>query len=294
VTEQTVLSTHNLLTRGARLGPVVPIGVPLTDIAVHVLDHTLAPVAPGVVGEIHLAGEGVARGYLGQPDLTAARFVADPFGPPGARMYRTGDLARRDADGVIEFLGREDSQVKISGYLVEPAEVEAVLAGHPGVAQFVVQARELEPGEKQLVGYVVAESGDPDLAALEAYARTKLPDYMVPSVIVPLDALPLTANGKLDRAALPEPDFDRGPAAGAPETPLQQTLCDIFGSVLEVPEVGVEDSFFDLGGQSLQAMRLLNRIKSEVGVEVLINVLFDFPTVAELATHIDSQRTSAA
>ena len=293
VTEQTVLSTHNLLTRGTERGTVVPIGAPLIGIDVHILDGELAPVGTGVVGELHLAGDGVARGYLGRTDLTAARFVADPFGKPGARMYRTGDLARRDADGRIEFLGREDSQVKISGYLVEPAEVEAVLAGHPGVAQFVVQARELELGEKQLVGYVVPEAGELDLAALDAYARTKLPDYMVPSAVVPLDALPLTANGKLDRAALPEPDFEPAGTAGSPGTPLQQALCEIFAAVLDVPEVGIHDSFFDLGGQSLQAMRLLNRIKADVGVEVLINALFDFPTVAELAAHIDTEQARA-
>jgi amino acid adenylation domain-containing protein len=293
-TEGSVLSTHHPLTRGADIGTVVPIGDPLTGITVHVLDDRLAPAGADVVGEIYLAGEGVARGYLGQTDLTAERFVADPFGLPGARMYRTGDLARRTADGVIEFIGRADSQVKILGFLVELSEVEAALADHPGLAQFVVLARELELGEKQLVGYVVPEYGELDLGALRAYAKTKLPDYMVPSVFVKLDSLPLTANGKVDRDAMPEPDFDEIPTYRSPETPLQQSLCEIFSSVLDVPEVGIDDSFFDLGGQSLQAMRLLNRIKAEVGVELLINVLFDFPTVAELAAHIDAKQSSAA
>jgi acyl carrier protein len=202
-------------------------------------------------------------------------------------------MARRNTDGLIEFAGREDSQVKILGFLVELAEVEAALADYPGLAQFVVLARELEHGEKQLVGYVVPESGELDLGALRAHARTKLPDYMVPAVFVRLDSLPLTANGKLDREAMPEPDFDEVPAYRAPDTPLQQSLCAIFSSVLNVPEVGVDDSFFELGGQSLQAMRLLNRVKAEVGVAVLVNVLFDFPTVAELAGYIDAKRRSA-
>ncbi|AUI61786.1 amino acid adenylation domain-containing protein [Amycolatopsis sp. BJA-103] len=293
-TEGTVLSTRHLLTRGTELGAVVPIGDALTEITIHILDAHLAQVPADVVGEIYLAGEGVARGYLGQTDLTAERFVADPFGLPGARMYRTGDLARRTTEGLIEFVGREDSQVKILGFLVELAEVESALAGYPGLAQFVVLARELEHGEKQLVGYVVPEAGELDLAALRAYARTKLPDYMVPAVFVELDSLPLTANGKVDRAAMPEPDFAEVPTYRAPETSLQQRLCEIFSSVLDVPEVGIDDSFFDLGGQSLQAMRLLNRIKGEVGVEVLINVLFDFPTVAELTAHIEAKQSSAA
>ena len=293
-TEGTVFSAHHLLTRGTELGKVVPIGDVLSDVTIHILDEHLTPVPAGAVGEIYLAGEGVARGYLGQPELTAARFVADPFGLPGARMYRTGDLARRNGDGLIEFVGREDNQVKILGFLVELAEVEAALADYPGLAQVVVLARELEDGEKRLVGYVVPESGELDLAGLRAHARTKLPDYMVPAVFVRLDSLPLTANGKLDRDAMPEPDFSEIPTYRAPETPLQQALCAIFGSVLNVPEVGLDDSFFDLGGQSLQAMRLLNRIKAEVGVAVLINVLFDFPTVAELAAYIDAKRGSAA
>lgn len=294
-TEGTVMSTQVPLTRGAEIGDLVPLGGALTGVNVRILDEGLGPAPAGVVGEIYLAGDGAARGYLGQSDLTAARFVADPFGPAGARMYRTGDLARRTADGRIEFVGRVDSQVKIRGYRVEPAEVEAALADHPGVAQFVVLARELGRGEKQLVGYVVPEAGELDLDALRAHARTTLPEYMVPAVFVELDSLPLTANGKLDRAALPEPGPDEAPRRRrASKTSLQQALCGIFGSVLEAPEVGIYDSFFDLGGQSLQAMRLLNRVEAEIGVAVPISVLFDFPTVAELAAHINAKRGSAA
>lgn len=293
-TEGTVLSAHLLLTRETAIGTAVPIGDPLTGVAIRVLDGRLTPVPAGVAGEIYLADAGVARGYLEQPGLTAERFVADPFGAPGSRMYRTGDLARRTTDGALEFLGRADSQLKIMGFLVEPAEVEAVLAGYPGVAQAVVLARELGNGEKQLVGYVVPESGELDLAALRAFARTRLPDYMVPAAFVHLDSLPLTANGKLDRAAMPEPDFDQAPASRAPETAMQQALCELFSSVLQVPEVGIDDNFFDLGGQSLQAMRLINQINATTGVDILINTLFDAPTVAELAAFIDAKRTTAA
>ena len=292
-TEGTVLSAHLPLTRGTPIGTAVPIGDPLTGVTLRVLDGHLTPVPADVAGEIYLADAGVARGYFDQPGQTAERFVADPFGAPGSRMYRTGDLARRTAGGVLEFLGRVDSQVKILGFLVEPAEVEAALAGYPGVAQAVVLARELENGEKQLVGYVVPESGGLDLAALRAYTRTRLPDYMVPAAFVNLDALPLTANGKLDRAAMPAPDFDRVPASRAPETALHQVLCGIFSSVLGVPEVGIDDSFFELGGQSLQAMRLLNQIRGETGVDILVNTLFDAPTVAELAAFVDAKRTTA-
>ncbi|ONI89757.1 thioester reductase [Saccharothrix sp. ALI-22-I] len=294
-TEGTVLSTRLPLTRGTPIGTTVPIGDPLTGVTIRVLDEHLTPVPANVTGEIYLADAGVARGYLGQPGLTAVRFVADPFGAPGSRMYRTGDLARRTTDGVLEFLGRADSQLKILGFLVEPAEVEAALASYPGVAQAVVLAREPgNNGEKQLVGYVVPESGELDLAALRAHTRSRLPDYMVPAAFVQLDSLPLTANGKLDRAAMPEPDFDRVTASRAPETAMQRLLCEVFSSVLEVPEVGIDDSFFDLGGQSLQAMRLLNQIKAKTGVEVLVNTLFDAPTVAELAAFVDAKRTTAA
>lgn len=289
-TEGTVFSAHHVLTRDTELGKVVPVGDALTGITMHILDDDLAPAPAGAVGEIYLGGEGVARGYLGQAGLTAERFVADPFGLPGSRMYRTGDLARRTTGGTVEFVGREDSQVKILGFLVDLAEVEAALAGHPGLAQVVVLAREREDGNKQLVGYVVPESEELDLAAVRAHAKAKLPGYMAPEVFVRLDSLPLTANGKLDRDAMPEPDFDQVLASRAPETPLQQQLCAMFSSLLEVPEVGIDDSFFELGGQSLQAMRLCSRIGAAVGVGVSVKTLFDTPTVAELATYIEAKR----
>ncbi len=291
-TEGSVFSAHCVITRDTRPDRVVPLGDPFTGIGIHILDEGLAPAPAGAAGEIYLAGEGVARGYLGQAGLTAERFVADPFGSPGSRMYRTGDMARRTADGAIEFVGRQDSQVKILGFLVDLAEVEAALADYPGLTQVVVLAREREDGNKRLVCYVVPESGALDLAALRAHARTKLPGYMTPEAFVRLDALPLTANGKLDREAMPAPDFGQVVASRAPQTQLQQELCAMFSSLLEVPEVGIDDSFFDLGGQSLQAIRLCNRIGAAVGVGVSVNKLFDNPTVAQLATYIDAKQAA--
>lgn len=291
-TEGSVFSAHCVITRDTKLDKVVPVGDVFTGISIHILDEGLTPAPAGAVGEIYLAGEGVARGYLGQAGLTAERFVADPFGLPGSRMYRTGDMARRTADGTIEFVGREDGQVKILGFLVDLAEVEAALADCPGLTQVVVLAREREDGNKKLVCYVVSESSTLDLAAVRAHARTKLPGYMTPEAFVRLDALPLTANGKLDREAMPEPDFDQVVASRPPQTPLQRELCAMFSSLLEVPEVGIDDSFFDLGGQSLQAIRLCNRIGAAVGVGVSVNKLFDNPTVAELAAYIDTKRAA--
>jgi pristinamycin I synthase-3/4 len=294
VTETSLFSAHHPLTAARRPGTLVPVGDAFSDVTIHILDDRLTPVPGGVEGEIYIAGRGVARGYFGRTDLTAERFVADPFGAPGARMYRTGDLARRNDDGLIEFVGRASSQVKILGFRVELAEVEAALSGYPGLAHVVVVVRELESGEKRLVGYVVSESGELDLPALRAHARETLPDYMVPAAFVQLLSLPLTANGKLDRKAMPEPDFDSAGAYQAPQTPLQETLCAAFSSVLEVPRVGIYDSFFDLGGQSLQAMRLLGRIRTELGADLLITVLFDVPTVAGLAKHIEAEQAPAA
>ena len=294
VTESSLFSAHHPLTAAYRPTALVPVGGALSDVTIHILDDRLSPVPTGVEGEIYISGRGVARGYFGRTDLTAERFVADPFGPPGTRMYRTGDLARRNDDGLIEFVGRATNQVKILGFRIELAEVEAALADFPGLAHVVVVVRELESGEKRLVGYVVPESGDVDLGALRAHARETLPDYMVPAAFVQLAALPLTLNGKLDRAAMPEPDFEAVSAYRPPETPRQETLCAIFSAVLEVPQVGIDDSFFDLGGQSLQAMRLLSRIRAELGVDLLINVLFDVPTVAGLAKHIDGEAAAAA
>jgi amino acid adenylation domain-containing protein len=291
-TEATLFSTNAPMAAPYAAGSTVPVGRAMDDITLHVLDDRLAPVPADVVGELYIAGRGVARGYFGRPDLTAERFVANPFGAPGERMYRTGDLVRVNDDGLLEFVGRANDQVKILGFRVELAEVESVLAGHSGLAHVAVVARENRSREKRLVAYVVAESGGTELdtAALRAHAKEALPEYMVPAAFVQVDGLPLTPNGKLDRRALPEPDFDGVSTYRAPLDATQEVLCSIFAEVLEVPRVGIDDSFFDLGGQSLLAMRLISRIRSVLNVDLPISVLFDAPTVAGLAGQLDKEK----
>ncbi|MEU1727001.1 non-ribosomal peptide synthetase [Nonomuraea sp. NPDC005692] len=281
-TEVTLFSTHAPLTAGTELGTSVPVGGPMRDVRLYVLDDRLSPVPGDLEGELYIAGRGVARGYYGRPDLTAERFVADPFGGPGERMYRTGDLVRRNDDGQIEFIGRAGDQVKILGFRVELAEVEAVLAAYPGLAHVAVVAGQSRQGDKRLVAYVVPAAAAPDPAALRAHVRTSLPDYMVPTAFVVLDALPLTANGKVDRAALPDPDTEPGSAYRAPQNPRQEVLCTVFAEVFGVERVGVDDSIFDLDVQSLLAMRLVSRIRAALGVNLSIGDLFDAATVAGL------------
>ncbi|WP_328733067.1 non-ribosomal peptide synthase/polyketide synthase [Streptomyces caniferus] len=282
-TETTTFATSFAMTDAAEVPDTVPIGHPLDDMRVHVLDARMRPVPPGTAGELFLAGEGVARGYLGRPGATADRFVAAPSGPPGARMYRTGDLARRRLDGTVEFLGRADDQVKIRGFRVEPGEVEGALAGHPGVADVAVVAREERPGAKRLVAYVVGHDGL-DTEALRAHARRTLPDYLVPTAFVPLAALPLSTNGKVDRAALPAPGTgpDR-PAPVAPRTEAERRTAEIWAEVLDVAEVGVEDDFFALGGDSILSIRLTSRLAEAFETELTPRAVFTHPTPAALA-----------
>ncbi|KDE23774.1 non-ribosomal peptide synthetase DhbF [Bacillus subtilis] len=283
-TETTIWSAAAFLEEG--LKGVPPIGKPIWNTQVYVLDNGLQPVPPGVVGELYIAGTGLARGYFHRPDLTAERFVADPYGPPGTRMYRTGDQARWRADGSLDYIGRADHQIKIRGFRIELGEIDAVLANHPHIEQAAVVVREDQPGDKRLVAYVVADTAI-DTAELRRYMGASLPDYMVPAAFVEMDELPLTPNGKLDRKALPAPDFSTSVSDRAPRTPQEEILCDLFAEVLGLARVGIDDSFFELGGHSLLAARLMSRIREVMGAELGIAKLFDEPTVAGLAAHLD-------
>ncbi|MGQ4712493.1 amino acid adenylation domain-containing protein [Streptomyces anulatus] len=280
-----------------RVGPddelpeaAVPIGRPSWNTALLVLDAALRPVAPGIPGEVYISGTHVARGYLNRPGLTASRFVADPFAADGSRMYRTGDLARWGADGELRFVARVDDQVKVRGYRIELGEIEAVLTTHAGVARALAVVREDRPGDRRIVAYAVpADPGSaPRPDELRAHAARQLPDYMVPAAVVVLDDFPRTANGKLDRAALPAPGFGAGGGGRAPRGPREELLCGLFADVLGVPEVGPESSFFDLGGHSLLVTRLVGRIRTVLGVELPMRALFEHPTVAGLAARLDS------
>ncbi|CAM5410182.1 hypothetical protein GCM10010329_76790 [Streptomyces spiroverticillatus] len=289
LTEVTCTSTTLRVGAQPVTGDGLPIGRPLANTTVYLLDPAGAPVPIGSPGELHLGGAGLARGYLGRPGLTAERFVPDPFGAPGARLYRTGDLARHRADGTVEFIGRADQQVKIRGHRIEPGEAEAQLAGLPGVAAAVVVVREDEPGEKRLVGYAVAAPGaEPDAFELRAALRERLPAYLVPSSIVLLPALPLNGNGKLDRGALPRPGRAEltGTAQVAPRTPMESEIAALAGELLGLDTVGVHDNLFDLGLHSLLAARFAARVREVCRAEIPLRVFYEAPTVAELALRV--------
>ncbi|MEV0282404.1 amino acid adenylation domain-containing protein, partial [Streptomyces sp. NPDC050610] len=279
-TETTIWSTASEVEASG----AVSIGRPIGNTQVYVLDAGLRPVAPGVAGELYIAGDGLARGYHRRPDLSAERFVADPYGRAGARMYRTGDLVRWNPQGMLEYIGRTDFQVKVRGFRIELGEIEAALAAHPSVARGTVVVREDLPGDKRLVAYAVpAEGAAPEAGALRRHIGASLPDYMVPSAFVTLEALPLTPNGKLDRTALPAPEYGIESAGRAPRTPQEEILAGLFAEVLGVQPSSIDEDFFKRGGHSLAAMRLVGRIRSTFGVELAISRLFETPTIAGLA-----------
>jgi amino acid adenylation domain-containing protein len=281
-----------ILTTGGRVAPDgtgdPDIGTPLANYRTHVLDHLLQPVPIGVPGELCVGGPGVARGYSNRPELTAARFVPDPLGPPGGRLYRTGDLVRLSSGGALEFLGRLDHQVKLRGIRIELGEIEAALSAQPGVESAVVMVREEADGERRLVAWVVRQEEEPTAAHLRQALRDRLPEAMVPADYVFLSAFPLTLNGKIDRRALPLPAADRSADKSfvAPRTPLEQEVAAIWQSVLAVERVGVEDSFWDLGGHSLLGTRILLRVREAFGAEVPLQVLFGAPTLGDFTARL--------
>ncbi|MEU5839498.1 non-ribosomal peptide synthetase [Streptomyces diacarni] len=293
-TETTLFATHCVLDQAWQGEGALHLGQARSHMRVQVLHEDLDPVAEGESGELFIAGSGVARGYLNRPGLTAERFLPDPYGPAGSRMYRTGDMVRVGRAGRLEFAGRMDGQVKIRGFRVEVGEVETVVGRQPGVSRAAVVASDDPHGMRQLTAYVVPEAGcDLSDAQMRARVAQELPEYMVPAVVTVLDALPLTPNGKVDRKALPTP----WPTAGAgrePVTVREKALCRLFAEVLDVPQVTAEDSFLDLGGDSLRAFRLVRLIKAEFRVRGLgIRQLFRTPTVAGLAEWLAEQDPAA-
>ena len=287
-TECCVDAVHGAVSREL-LRAEVPIGRPIANTRAYVLDSAQSPVPVGVVGELYIGGMGLARGYVGRPDLTAESFVPDPFGQ-SERLYRTGDLARWSPEGVLEFLGRSDHQVKIRGYRVELGEIEAILSKCPEVSQAVATVREDVPGDQRLIAYAVPRgTAGIDEQTLRSALRQSLPDHMIPSMIVALDSLPLMANGKVDRKRLPEPDGRSANDGGfvAPRSPVESTLAEIWSDLLRVEPVGVQDNFFDLGGHSLLGMRAVSRIRKSFAVDLPLRALFEAATLAELAARVE-------
>jgi acyl carrier protein len=290
-TENTVVSTSGSVPPATDADPASApsLGQPIANTRAYVLDDGLNLVPQGVPGELCVGGLSLARGYLNRPGLTADRFVPDPFSrTPGERLYRTGDLVRSRPDGSFEFLGRLDHQVKIRGFRIELGEIEAVLGQHPAVQDCIVVARQDGPAGSRLAGYVVARAdGALTPAALQVYARERLPEYMVPASIVLLDALPQTPNGKVDRSALPEPRRDEASSDFvAPRGPVEETVARIWGEVLGVERIGAHESFFELGGHSLLASQVIARLREALGVDLPLRRVFEAPTVAACARAI--------
>jgi acyl-coenzyme A synthetase/AMP-(fatty) acid ligase/acyl carrier protein len=285
-TETTIWSTMQSVEKGAS---IVSIGRPIANTQVYLLDKHLQVLPIGGAGELFIGGQGVVRGYLNHPELTAERFLPDPFsGEAGALIYRTGDRARYLPDGTIEFLGRIDQQVKLRGYRIELGEIEAVLGSHPAVQEGVVLAREDVPGDKQLVAYVVG-SQELTAAELRSFLQEKLPAYMIPNQFLHLDAIPLTPNGKLDRKALPLPASVRPELEVAfisPRTPAEEVVAGIWTEILGVDHIGLRDNFFELGGHSLRGVQVISRLRDVFQVELPLRSLFERPTVESLVCGI--------
>jgi amino acid adenylation domain-containing protein len=291
ITETTVhVTCRPLSAKDLSAGSVI--GAPIPDLQIYILDDRLQPVPIGSPGEMYVGGAGVARGYLNRPELTAQRFMPDPFnGEPGGRLYKTGDRARWLANGDIEYLGRTDDQVKIRGHRIEPGEIESVLGRHPTVRECVVLAREDSSADKRLVAYVVAEPDKASAGAAELrdFLKTELPGYMIPSALVFLEALPLTPNGKVDRKSLPPPEqvqSEPDESLAAPTTPTEAALAEIWREVLRLDRVGIHDAFFDLGGHSLLMTRIISRVREAFNVELPIRRFFESPTIAGLSAVI--------
>ncbi len=296
-TEATVVATIWELGESARRhGPQwqLPIGRPIANTQVYLLDSNLEPVPRGVTGEVYVGGVSLARGYLNRPELTAEKFVPNPFSEQaGSRLFRTGDLARYLLDGNIEFVDRADHQIKLRGFRIELGEIEAVVRQHSAVRETIVVIHENDSGDKQLVGYVVpSQEQSPTVAELCNFLNQKLPNYMIPSAFVFLSALPLTPNGKVDRRALPAPNGTRLELVVAPRTPVERQIAAIWTEVLKLEGVGIDDNFFDLGGHSLLAIRVISRVREVFQMEVPLRSLFEMPTVAGLADVIN--KVSAA
>jgi acyl-coenzyme A synthetase/AMP-(fatty) acid ligase/acyl carrier protein len=295
-TEATIVVTRRELS-GLAPGGTVPIGRPIPGARTYVLDRFFTPVPPGVRGELWIGGAGVARGYLGRPDLTAERFLPDPFSEePGARLYRTGDLVVLTPDGDLIFAGRADRQLKIRGYRIEPGEIEAALRLHPALRDAVVDVRGAR-ADQRLIAWIVLHEGieAPGASDLRAFLRDRLPEPLLPAAFVPLSALPLTPSGKVDRRALPAPAEARleGVSYAEPQSALERTIAEIYRDLLRVGRVGLHDNFFDLGGHSLLIVRAHQKLREALGQEIPVLDLFRFPTVAALARHLGGEETGS-